>query len=101
MPVLKSGPTHLHDAVPMRLGQEFSGFAETIHFVYLQTEECLKDLHEIGLGGNNIGTKINLHPDYIPKIMGEVCQRTKLPFREPANIFKFIHSYGNFLIFLL
>lgn len=92
MPVLKSGRTHLHDAVPMRLGQEFSGFAETIRFVYLQTEECLKDLYEIGLGGNAIGTKINLHPDYIPKIMGEVCQRTKRPFREPANIFKFMQN---------
>ncbi|MCQ6276236.1 aspartate ammonia-lyase [Bacillus sp. V3B] len=92
MPILKSGRTHLHDAVPIRLGQEFSGFAETIHFVYHQIEDCLEALYEIGLGGNAIGTKINLHPEYIPKIMKEVCHRTNLPFREPPNIFKFMQN---------
>ncbi|AOY74652.1 class II fumarate hydratase [Clostridium formicaceticum] len=92
MPVLKAGRTHLHDGVPIRLGQEFSGFAATIHAVYLQLEKQLDGLYEIGLGGNAIGTRINLQPEYIPKVIQEVCNRTKLPFRKPANIFAFMQN---------
>ena len=92
MPVLKSGRTHLHDGIPMRLGQEFSGFAATINAVYRQIEGKLDALYEIGLGGNAIGTKINLPPEYIPKVIQEVCNRTKLPFREPVNIFAFMQN---------
>jgi fumarate hydratase class II len=92
MPILKSGRTHLHDAVPIRLGQEFSGFAETIHAVYKQLEEKLDALYVIGLGGNAIGTSINLQPDYTPKVIQEVCNRTCLPFREPLNIFAFMQN---------
>lgn len=92
MPILKSGRTHLHDAVPIRLGQEFSGFAETIHAVYQEVEEKLDALYQIGLGGNAIGTKINLQPDYTPKVIQEVCNRTNLPFREPVNIFAFMQN---------
>lgn len=91
-PVLKSGRTHLHDAVPMRLGQEFSGYAETIHTIYHRLESNLDILYEIGLGGNAIGTKINLHPEYIQKVMKEVCNRTKLPFRQPMDIFSFMQN---------
>lgn len=92
MPVLKSGRTHLHDGVPIRLGQEFSGYAETINTVYRQIEEKVNALYEIGLGGNAIGTKINLQSDYKPKVIQEVCNRTKLPFRQPVNIFAFMQN---------
>lgn len=92
MPVLKSGRTHLHDGVPIRLGQEFSGFAETIHAVQLELEEKLNALYEIGLGGNAIGTKIHTPPEYKLKVIQEVCNRTKLPFREPINIFSFMQN---------
>jgi fumarate hydratase, class II len=92
MPILKSGRTHLHDAVPIRLGQEFSGFAETIHSVYHQIEKTLDTLYEIGLGGNAIGTNVNQHPEYTPRVIKEVCTRTNLPFREPTNIFKFMQN---------
>lgn len=92
LPVLKSGRTHLHDAVPMRLGQEFSGYADMIYFVFQQLEHNLDSLYEIGLGGNAIGTNLNLDPGYIPKVMDMVCRRTKLPFREPVNIFKFMQN---------
>ncbi|WP_069997662.1 class II fumarate hydratase [Cellulosilyticum sp. I15G10I2] len=92
MPVLKSGRTHLHDGVPIRLGQEFSGFAETIQAAYRQIEERLNGLYEIGLGGNAVGTKVSLHPAYTPKVIQEVCKRTSLPFREPVNIFSFMQN---------
>lgn len=92
MPVLKSGRTHLHDGVPIRLGQEFAGYAETVNAVYLQIKEKVNGLYEIGLGGNAVGTKINLHPDYIPKVISEICRRTNQPFREPVNIFAFMQN---------
>ena len=92
MPIVKSGRTHLHDAVPIRLGQEFSGYVGTIQSSLNQMEKSLDGLYEIGLGGNAIGTKINLHPDYIPKVMEEICNRTKLPFRQPAHMFKFMQN---------
>ena len=92
MPILKSGRTHLHDAVPIRLGQEFSGFAGTIESVYQQIEATLEPLYEIGLGGNAIGTLINTHPDYPKKVIAEISHRTKLPFREPESMFSFMQN---------
>jgi fumarate hydratase class II len=92
MPILKAGRTHLHDGVPIRLGQEFSGYAETVNTVKQQLTERLDGLYVIGLGGNAIGTKVNLQPGYIPKVMEEIRKRTNMPFREPANIFSFMQN---------
>ncbi|WP_449539618.1 class II fumarate hydratase [Ferdinandcohnia sp. Marseille-Q9671] len=92
MPILKSGRTHLHDAVPIRLGQEFSGYAESIGSVRRQLEEKVESLYQIGLGGNAIGTSINLEEDYTPKVIREVCKLTNLPFRKPSNIFAFMQN---------
>lgn len=92
MPVLKTGRTHLHDAVPMRVGQEFSGYAGTIHYIYQKLTENLDSLYEIGLGGTAIGTTPNLHPEYIKNVLKEVRDRTNLPFREPDNMFSFMQN---------
>ena len=92
MPVLKSGRTHLHDAVPIRLGQEFSGYAATIGAVTGQLEHNLESLYQIGLGGNAIGTSIQLEKSYTPKVIQEVCKRTSLPFCEPDNMFAFMQN---------
>ncbi|MEN2467875.1 aspartate ammonia-lyase [Ornithinibacillus sp. JPR2-1] len=94
MPIVKSGRTHLHDAVPMRLGQEFAGYAETIRSM-IQQLECSSDkLYEIGLGGTAIGTKVDTHPDYAAKVLEEVKKRTQLPIRSPNNIFEFMQNTG-------
>lgn len=92
MPILKSGRTHLHDAVPMRLGQEFSGYAGTIQNAYHQIENTLDLLYEIGLGGNAIGTVNNTHPQYSEKVIAEIARRTNLPFRQPTNLFSFMQN---------
>ncbi|MEC5423958.1 class II fumarate hydratase [Virgibacillus sp. C22-A2] len=92
MPILKSGRTHLHDAVPIRLGQEFSGYAGTIESAYHQIETTLDDLYEIGLGGNAVGTLINTHPDYPEKVITEICKRTEAPFRAPASMFSYMQN---------
>lgn len=92
MHILKSGRTHLHDAVPMRLGQEFSGYAATIQSMHMQIETTLDLLYEIGLGGNAIGTVINTHPEYPQKVIEEICNHTNLPFRAPTNMFSFMQN---------
>lgn len=92
MPVLKAGRTHLHDGVPIRLGHEFQGYAQTIRSITKQLDERLDDLYQIGLGGNAVGTRLDLKPGYIPKVIQEVCDRTNLPFRKPENIFTFMQN---------
>jgi fumarate hydratase class II len=92
MPILKAGRTHLHDGVPIRLGQEFSGYAETVNMVREQLIARLDGLYVLGLGGNAVGTKGSLQPGYIPHVMEEVRKRTNMPFREPINIFSFMQN---------
>jgi fumarate hydratase class II len=92
MSVKKSGRTHLHDAVPIRMGQEFAGYAGTIETLYKQAETILQSFYEIGLGGNAIGTPINTHRDYQNYVLEEICRRTNLPFRSPASMFSFLQN---------
>jgi fumarate hydratase class II len=90
--IVKSGRTHLQDAVPMRLGQEFGGYAQAVKM----RRELLKQVSErlliIGLGGNAVGTGINAHPDYSEKAIEEVAQFTRLKFRKPDNYFTFVQN---------
>lgn len=92
MPIRKAGRTHLHDALPIRLGQEFSGYAGTISALYSQIEASLDSLYQIGLGGNAIGTLINTHPKYPQNVISKICDRTQLPFRKPDNQFSFMQN---------
>ncbi|WP_456275152.1 class II fumarate hydratase [Bacillus sp. AK128] len=92
MPILKSGRTHLHDAVPIRLGQEFAGFSETIKECYKNIETVLDSFYEIGVGGTAIGTGMNSIPSYQPVVIREICKRTNLPFRKPENMFSFMQN---------
>src|SRR5881227_1542854 len=62
--VMKSGRTHMQDAVPIRLGQEFAAYGLTIRKATANIRSNSEDLHELGLGGSAVGTGINTHPDY-------------------------------------
>lgn len=92
MPVLKAGRTHLHDGVPIRLGQEFQGYSGTILNIKKELEKNVDMLYELGLGGNAIGTTVFLSPDYTTKVVQEVSNRTGLPFRNTNNIFTFMQN---------
>jgi len=72
--VLKSGRTHMQDAVPMRLGQEFAAYAEAIKRAKKAIEEQSEFLRELGLGGSAVGTGINTHPDYRRKAIAELSR---------------------------
>jgi aspartate ammonia-lyase len=70
--VLKSGRTHMQDAVPMRLGQEFSAYAAAIKRATKSIHEQSELLREIGLGGSAVGTGINTHPEYRKKAIANL-----------------------------
>jgi len=90
--IVKSGRTHLQDAVPIRLGQEFAGYAQAIQNRREQLEHNARALLEIGLGGNAVGTGINAHPDYSEKAIQYVADYTGLGFVPPSNYFTFVQN---------
>lgn len=92
MPVVKSGRTHLQDAVPMRLGQEIGGYAGALRYWRRSLANRCEQLYAIGLGGNAVGTGINAHPRYKALATSAVAEKTGLPFKQPDNMFTFIQN---------
>lgn len=86
--IVKVGRTHLQDATPVRLGQEFSGFASMIRHGIRRIEKNLDDLHELALGGTAVGTKLNAHPDHARLAIEEINRLTACQFREADNHFE-------------
>ncbi len=77
--VLKSGRTHLQDAVPIRLGQEFAAYAEALSKCRLSLMNAEKSLHEIGIGGSAVGTGLNTAKGYREEVLKELAKLTGLP----------------------
>jgi fumarate hydratase, class II len=86
--VLKIGRTHLQDAVPMRLGQEFSGYARQVELARRRIDLALEGIYELPLGGTAIGTGLNARPGFARDTIAEIVRRTGLPFVEAANHFE-------------
>ncbi len=86
--VLKIGRTHLQDATPIRLGQEFSGYASQVQHGIERLRAAEKNLGELALGGTAVGTGINTHPDFAKKTIESLAKETGLPLREAANHFE-------------
>ena len=91
-PIVKAGRTHLQDAVPIRLGQEFSGYADTLRMCDANIRLHAHSLLSIGLGGNAVGTGINTHPQYAERAINEIALRTGYPFKAPKNRFAFMQN---------
>ena len=86
--VLKSGRTHLMDATPVRLGQEFSGYAAQIDHGLRRVHQAIAELQEVALGGTATGTGINRHVDFPKKAIAYINQSTGLDFYEAENHFE-------------
>jgi aspartate ammonia-lyase len=85
--ILKSGRTHLQDAVPIRLGQEFEAYAAAIDRNQAGLAQCLPALHELGIGGTAVGTGMNAEESYIDLVVAEIATETGFPvFRSPNLI---------------
>jgi len=90
--VVKIGRTHLQDAVPIRLGQEFSGYAAQVAGGVRRLKLCGESLGELAIGGTAVGTGINTHPEFPPRMAARLSQETGLPFRPAANNFEAMAS---------
>ncbi|MDP2643437.1 MAG: class II fumarate hydratase [Desulfobacterales bacterium] len=86
--VEKLGRTHLQDAVPMTLGQEFSGFARQIELGIQRIGAVEESLSELALGGTAVGTGENAHPEFGPKVIFLIAEQTNIPFRQAKNHFE-------------
>jgi fumarate hydratase, class II len=86
--VIKIGRTHLMDATPVRLGQEFSGYAKQVEYGKLRAGNAIAAVEELALGGTAVGTGLNSHPEFSGKVMGYLWNRTGVAFREARNHFE-------------
>jgi fumarate hydratase class II len=86
--VMKIGRTHLQDATPMRLGQEFSGYAQQVRSCAERLTLALDGIYELPLGGTAVGTGVNAPKGFAERAIALIAERTGLPFREARNHFE-------------
>lgn len=86
--IVKSGRTHLMDATPVRLGQEFGGYAHQVRRGVDRVKAVAVELEELALGGTATGTGINTHPDFAPGAIARLAEATGIAFREAENHFE-------------
>src|SRR3982751_4713178 len=86
--VIKIGRTHLMDATPVRLGQEFSGYAQQVRYGRARADKAIEVLRELALGGTAVGTGLNRHVHFPGKVMHHLHQRTGIQFHEARNHFE-------------
>jgi fumarate hydratase class II len=86
-PVVKTGRTHLQDATPIRLGQEFKGYAGQIEDSIRRAAAAIDELSRIPLGGTAVGTGLNSHPQYARLTAARLAKATGVPVRETTNHF--------------
>ncbi|MSR18837.1 MAG: class II fumarate hydratase [Phycisphaerales bacterium] len=85
--IVKIGRTHLQDAVPMTVGQEFSGWVAQLDFAAQAIRLSLDGLLDLAIGGTAVGTGLNAHPDFGPKVAAHLAKMNGIPFRSAANKF--------------
>lgn len=91
--IVKIGRTHLQDATPLTLGQEFSGYVSLIERNIKRIELVLNDLYEIAMGGTAVGTGINAHPEFSSRVAAKISELTDFPFKTHPNKFAAISSH--------
>lgn len=91
--IIKVGRTHLMDAVPLTLGQEFSGYVKQLDNAIIRIESVLPGLYELALGGTAVGTGLNAHPDFAVKSAEKIASITGLPFVTAPNKFEALAAH--------
>jgi aspartate ammonia-lyase len=97
--VLKTGRTHLQDAVPITLGQEFAGYAANVAHAADELERTAEQLYELNLGATAVGTGVNAGDDYTREAIARLARHTALPLRAAANRFRVTQSMGDVLAY--
>src|SRR5579863_842615 len=91
--IVKIGRTHLQDAVPLTVGQEFGGWASLLARDIHRLEEVLGDLYDLAIGGTAVGTGLNTHPEFAERAAKKVAELTGLPFRSHGNKFAALSAH--------
>lgn len=86
--IVKIGRTHLQDATPLTLGQEFSGYVSQLDHALIRLDAALQGLYELPLGGTAVGTGLNAHPDYAGQVAQTLAALTDVPFVTAPNKFE-------------
>jgi len=86
--VIKTGRTHLMDATPIRLGQEFGGYASQVEHAIARVRATLPDLRELAIGGTAVGTGLNAHPEFGARMAAEIARMTHSSFVEARDHFE-------------
>ena len=93
--IVKIGRTHLQDAVPMTLGQEFSGYAALLADNIERLRGCLPHLFRLALGGTAVGTGLGTHPDFARLATGRIAEITGLPFASAPNFYAALSAHDS------
>jgi fumarate hydratase class II len=93
--IVKSGRTHLQDAVPVRLGQEFGAYARAVERDGERLERAAKGLRRLGIGGTAVGTGLNAHPEYPRRMVARLSELTGLELRSTDNLFESMQSMAD------
>jgi fumarate hydratase class II len=99
--IVKIGRTHLQDATPLTLGQEFSGYVAQLEHGLKHVQASMAHLYELALGGTAVGTGLNAHPEFAGRVAAELSRLTELPFISAPNKFEalasndaLVHAHG-------
>lgn len=95
--IVKTGRTHLQDAVPLTLGQEFSGYVAQLDAAMANIKLTLPGLYELAIGGTAVGTGLNTHPKFAETAAAKIAQLTKLPFVTAPNKFAALAAHDAFV----
>lgn len=91
--IIKSGRTHLMDATPLTLGQEFSGYVQQLTMAIKRIDAVLPGLYELALGGTAVGTGLNTHPEFAERSASKIAELTNLPFTSAPNKFEALAAH--------
>jgi fumarate hydratase, class II len=95
--IVKVGRTHLQDATPLTLGQEFSGYVTQLDRAMVACKEALHHLYDLAIGGTAVGTGLNAHPEFGERTAKTIAELTGLPFRSHPNKFTALASHDDFI----
>lgn len=95
--IVKVGRTHLQDATPLTLGQEFSGYVTQLDRAMVAIGEALEHLYDLAIGGTAVGTGLNAHPEFAERMASKLAELTGLPLRSHPNKFTALASHDDFV----
>ncbi|MGJ4745875.1 class II fumarate hydratase [Leptospira sp. SA-E8] len=93
--IIKIGRTHLQDATPLTLGQEFSGYVKQLEYNIERVKSVLPSVYRLALGGTAVGTGLNTHPEFAVKAAAQISKETGLPFTSAENKFEALAAHDS------